>query len=269
MKKFFLNKKLMTAVLSLSLVFVIGGIAVFAAFQSGLPGIEKILGGFEIPEFSIGSENSSSEEAEPEPEENETDLNDVTIKPVEPEIGEEPEAGNVVEEPIVYRAPERMMAITLEAGIDYRTENGMSTADIQKSIDKAISDAKNLSANTIFLETTFGETVLYNSEGMPQTKESIDMLKYAAERAKAEGLFVYVVFDVLKTNVSGKAETSYVLNSEQLMQIGKNAKALSTYDIDGIMFDTYSVESAGNVYGDYTKELEMLGESLGLEVMSV
>lgn len=253
MKKFFLNKKLMTAVLSLSLVFVIGGIAVFAAFQSGLPGIEKILGGFEIPEFSIGSENSSSEEAEPEPEENETDLNDVTIKPVEPEIGEEPEAGNVVEGPIVYRAPERMMAITLEAGIDYRTENGMSTADIQKSIDKAISDAKNLSANTIFLETTFGETVLYNSEGMPQTKESIDMLKYAAERAKAEGLFVYVVFDVLKTNVSGKAETSYVLNSEQLMQIGKNAKALGTYDIDGIMLDTYSVESAGNVYADYTK----------------
>ena len=58
MKKFFLNKKLMTAVLSLSLVLVIGGIAVFAAFQSGLPGIEKLLGGFEKPD----SESSSSEE---------------------------------------------------------------------------------------------------------------------------------------------------------------------------------------------------------------
>jgi len=241
----------MTAVLSLSLVFVIGGIAVFAAFQSGLPGIEKILGGFEIPESVMSSESSSSEESEPE--ENETDLNDVTISPVDPEINPEPEIGNIADGPIVYRAPERMMAITLEAGYDYRTENGMSTADIQKSIDKAIIDAKNLSANTIFLETSFGETVLYYSEGMPQTKESIDMLKYAAERAKAEGLYVYVVFDVLKTNVNGKAETSFVLNGEQLSQIAKNAKALSTYDIDGIMLDTYSVESAGNVYADYTK----------------
>ena len=79
----------------------------------------------------------------------------------------------------------RMMAKTLEAGVDYLTESGMSTEDIQKSIDKAISDAKTLSANTVFLETTFGETVLYAGEGMPQAKESIDMLKYAAERAKA------------------------------------------------------------------------------------
>ena len=120
MKKFFLNKKLMTAVLSLSLVFVIGGIAVFAAFQSGLPGIEKILdgfNGFEIPQFEIGSESSSSEEEQPF-EENVTDLNDVTINPVEPEINEEPEIENVVEGPIVYRAPDRMMAITLEAGVD-------------------------------------------------------------------------------------------------------------------------------------------------------
>ena len=263
MKKFFLNKKLMSVVLSLSLVLIICGTAVFAAFQSGLPGIEKILdgfNGFEIPQFEIGSESSSSEEEQPF-EENVTDLNDVTINPVEPEINEEPEIENVVEGPIVYRAPDRMMAITLEAGVDYLTESGMSTEDIQKSIDKAISDAKTLSANTVFLETTFGETVLYAGEGMPQAKESIDMLKYASEKAKAEGLFVYVVFDVLKTNIEGKTETSFVLDSKQLSQIAKNAKALSTYDIDGILLDTYSVESAGNVYEDYTK----YGSGMGYE----
>ena len=65
MKKFFLNKKLMTAVLSLSLIFVIGGIAVFAALQSGLPGVEKILGGFDFQIKQESSESSSSEEEKP------------------------------------------------------------------------------------------------------------------------------------------------------------------------------------------------------------
>lgn len=259
MKKFFLNKKLMTAVLSLSLVLVIGGIAVFAAFQSGLPGIEKILGGFEIPEKTPGSESSSSEE-EVLPEGEETEPGGIVINPVEPE-NEGPNIENVVDGPIVFRAPERMMAVTLKAGVDYRKEDGMSTADIQKSIDSAIAEAKKLSANTVFLETTFGETVLYSSEGMPQAKESVDMLKYASEKAKSEGLFVYVVFDVLKTNVEGKVKTSFVLNGEQLSQIGANAKALSKYDIDGIMLNTYSVESAGAVYDDYTK----YGSGMGYE----
>ena len=77
---------------------------------------------------------------------------------------------------------------------DFAQENFSGIAVIKAFVK----EAKELSANTVFLETSFGETVLYNSEGMPQAKESIDMLKYASEKAKAEGLFVYVVFDVLK-----------------------------------------------------------------------
>ena len=266
MKKFFLNKKLMTVVLSLSLVLIICGTAVFAAFQSGLPGIEKILNGIEIPdfpEFPINSEPSSEEESS-EQEEIEVDLNDVTINPVEPEIPdvpEEPEIENVVEGPIVFRAPDRMMAITLAAGIDYYTESTMSTEDIQKSIDKAIADAKELSANTVFLETSFGDSVIYSSEDMPQAKTSIDMLGYASQKAKNEGLFVYVVFDVLKSNNDGKAEVSSVLNNEQISAIGRNAKALAKYDIDGIMLNTYTVESEGTAYSDYMK----YGSGMGFE----
>ncbi len=261
MKKLFLNKKLMTAVLSLSLVFVIGGIAVFAAFQSGLPGVEKILENFDFPQ---SSESSSSENESVAPEQSDVDLNDVTISPTEPEtpdVPEEPEIENIVEGPVIFRAPERMMAITLAAGTDYCKEEGMSISDISKSIDDAILKAKDLSANTIFLETTFGETVLYSAEGMPQAKMSMDVLSYAAESAKAEGLYVYVVFDVLKTGSEGKAETSFVLDSEQLEQIAKNAKALSKYDIDGIMLNTYTIESNGAVYEDYIK----YGSGMGYE----
>lgn len=252
MKKFFLNKKLMTAVLSLSLVLIIGGIAVFAAFQSGLPGIDKILAGFEINESNGNYESSSSQESSSNGESDES-IGSIEINPVEPDVDKDPEIGNISDGPIVFRAPERMMAVTLTPGVDYCTESQMSTADIQKSIDSAIADAKALSANTIFLETSFGETVIYKSEGMPQAKESIDMLKYASEKAKSEGLFVYVVFDVLKINVNGKAEISFVLGDNSLSQIAVNAKALSEYDIDGIMLNTYTMESTGEIYGDYTK----------------
>ncbi|MBQ6878282.1 MAG: N-acetylmuramoyl-L-alanine amidase [Oscillospiraceae bacterium] len=264
MKKLFLNKKLMTFVLSLSLIAVISGIAVFAAFQSGLPGVEKILGSMDYFYRPGSSENSSSEEEQSVPEQNDVNLNDVTINPTEPEtpdVQEEPEIENIVEGPIVYHAPERMMAITLKAGVDYYTEEGASTEDIQKSIDTALEEAKKLSANTVFLETSFGETVLYSSVDMPQAKTSIDMLKYASEKAKSMDLYVYVVFDVLKINSNGKVETSYVLDSKQLSVISANAKAVCAYDIDGIMLNTYTVESDGKAYSDYTK----YGSGMGFE----
>ncbi|MBQ7124189.1 MAG: N-acetylmuramoyl-L-alanine amidase [Oscillospiraceae bacterium] len=259
MKKFFLNKKLMTAVLSLCLVAVISGIAVFAAFQNGLPGVEKLFGDFEFPQ---SSESSSSEEESSVPEVPDTEADsDIIINPVEPSVPDAPNvpnAGNVSDSPIVYNAPDRMMAITINAGEDYYTEAGMSTGDIQASIDKALEDAKALSANTVFIETTFGENVLYASEKMPQAEASIDMLKYTSEKAKAMDMYVYAVFDVLKT---GEAEKSAVLNSEQLSLIAENAAALGKYDIDGIMLDAYTVESDGDAYSDYTK----YGSGMGYE----
>ncbi|MBQ7875157.1 MAG: N-acetylmuramoyl-L-alanine amidase [Oscillospiraceae bacterium] len=267
MKKFFLNKKLMTFVLSFSLFLVIGGIAVFAAFQSGLPGVEMILSNIDLP-LSSESSSSDGESSAPEfsePEGTDVDLNgDINIAPVEPIVPSEPDEpviDNVVEGPVVYRAPERMMAITLAPGIDYYTEENMSAEDIQKSIDKALEDAKALSANTVFLETTFGDKVLYTSIDMPQAETSIDMLKYAAEKAKSMELYVYVVFDVLNVSTGGAVATSDVLNSEQLALISENASAISQYDIDGIMLNTYTVESGGNAYMDYTR----YGSGMGYE----
>ena len=44
------------------------------------------------------------------------------------------------------------MAITLTAGVDFYTDPSASAEDVKKSIDKAIADAKTLSANTVFIE---------------------------------------------------------------------------------------------------------------------
>lgn len=252
MKKFFLNKKLMTAVLSLCLIFVIGGIAVFAAFESGLPGIELILSNFDIPENSLSSESSSSlpESSAPEAMPEKEPDTDISINPITPV---NPPAENVVDSPIVYNAPERMMAITIKAGEDFYVEEGMSTEEIKKSIDKALEDAKELSANTVFIETTFGDTVLYASDAQNQTETEIDMLKYASEKAKSMELYVYAVFDVFAVDSK--------IGNDELSQISKNASALAKYELDGIMLNSFTAESSGNAYTDYAK----FGSGMGYE----
>ena len=252
MKKFFLNKKLMTLVLSLCLCIVIGGIAVFAAFQSGLPGVERIKDAFSD---TVSSESSSSEQPEQLPEEdNSAELDsDIVFEPITPDT-QIPEIENTNEGPIVFDFPERMMAITIKAGEDFAKEEGMSVADIEKSIDEAIEGAKALSANTIFIETAYGDKVLYYSEGMPQAEVSIDMLKYAVDKAKSMDMYVYVVLGVLNFE-------NEEITSEKLTQISKNAAALCEYDIDGVMLDAYTVNSNGNAYSEYTK----FGGGMGYE----
>ena len=193
MKKFFLNKKLMAFVLCLCLGAVIIGVGAFAAVNGGLPGMSIIT-------EQLGKEHKHEQNpSESESSQGDSEISgDIVIAPEEPS-GEEEPVQPAPTEPIVYAAPERMMAVTLTAGKDYFTDSKMSTADIQNSIDSAIAKAKELSANTVFLETSYDGGTLFSSASGNQAAVSIDMLKYAAEKAREHEMYVYVVFDVLKS----------------------------------------------------------------------
>ena len=170
MKKFFLNKKLMALVLCLCLSAVIIGVGAFAAANSGLPGMSIISEKFVTEHESEPSSSSSENGSETRPEID----GDITIKPNISEE-EEPDAP-LSSEPVVYAAPERMMAVTLTAGKDYFTDDKMSTADIQSSIDSAIIKAKDLSANTVFLETSYNESTLFASADGKQAAVSLSLI---------------------------------------------------------------------------------------------
>lgn len=258
MKKFFLNKKLMTFVLMLSLIAVIGGIMAFAAFDGGFPGLNKII---EAVSSNIDNTENNSQGDNNTPDDIEIPQ-DIDIEPSAPENLEEPNIGQISDDPIiVFNVPERMMAITLKAGEDYYTESGATVSEIQKSIDDAVFEAKNLSANTIFLETVFENAVIYESDKMPQAPVQIDMLKYAAEKAKAEGLYVYAIFNLLYANNDGSLSTDQLVSSEQLSLIKDSAKTLSTYGFDGIMMSTYTISADANSYENYAQ----FGSGMGYE----
>lgn len=244
MKKFFLNKKLMALVLCLCLGTVIVGVGAFAAVNSGLPGMsiisEKLGNTHEHQQNPSLSEDLSTDKADSEIS------GDIVIEPEEPSTDDVPDEP-LPTEPIVYAAPERMMAVTLTAGKDYYTDSKMSTAEIQSSVDSAVKKAKELSANTVFLETSYDGGLIFASASENQAAVSIDMLKYAIEKAREQGMYVYVVFDVLKyiNNDGG------VPNAAELSSIRADAAALCAYDIDGIMLDTYTVDSTGGAYSEY------------------
>lgn len=244
MKKFFLNKKLMALVLCLCLGAVIVGVGAFAAANSGLPGMsiisEKLGNPHEHQQNPSSSEDLSTDKTDSEIS------GDIVIEPEEPSTDDVPDEP-LPTEPIVYAAPERMMAVTLTAGKDYYTDSKMSTAEIQSSVDSAVKKAKELSANTVFLETSYDGGLIFASASENQAAVSIDMLKYAIEKAREQGMYVYVVFDVLKyiNNDGG------VPNAAELSSIRADAAALCAYDIDGIMLDTYTVDSTGGAYSEY------------------
>lgn len=248
MKKFFLNKKLMAFVLSLCLVLVIGGIGALAAWKSGLPGIamlkEKI-----SEETKTPSEPTEQEDTTQAP----IIIDPIEIAPIE-EPHEEIEPQEEVENiPIVYAVPERMMAITIEAGKDFYTDPQMSVSETEDSIEKMLKNAKDLSANTIFVRTDYAGKVLFASEGSEQVESSIDLLRFIAEKAKAQDLYVYTILSM--DNGENSDNTSNISVLEQ------NVKALCSYPIDGIMLDSYTISSDGQMYAGYLKN----GGGMGYE----
>ncbi len=247
MKKLFLDKKKLALVLSLVFCVIVLGVGVFAAFNGGLPGLEAI--------NAMASDKSSSEVASSEPAPEEASEPEEVSEPEEPAEPEETQ-------PIVYRKPDRMMAVTLTAGVDYFTDPAMSDADIKASIDKAIDDAAELTANTVILATRYGDTVLYRSADLPQTKVSFDILNYAAARAKAKNMYVYVVFDVLLSEQDGKAAMSGTIDRDVLKSIDANVKQLvQGYDIDAVLLDGYTVARGSGTYAEYAKN----GNGMGYE----
>lgn len=243
MKKFFLNKKLMALVLCLCLGLSIMGIAAFAAVGGGLPGMSI------ISDKLNGKPEEEPGTSDIEGEENADFGGEITIEPEVPDnsMSTVPETP-IQTEPIVYAAPDRMMAVTLTAGKDYYKDATMSTAEIQSSIDSAIEKAKELSANTIFLETSLDEGTLYSSASEQNAAVSIDVLKYACEKIREHEMYVYFVFDVLKYSDDNETPAS-----NQISNIKSDAATLCAYDIDGIMLNMYTVQSDGAAYSEYLK----------------
>ena len=246
MKRLFLNRKLTFLILCMALTVVIGGIGAYAAVTSGLPGLDILKTAAEAEESEQGEPELSitpaGEESEPE----------VVIQPVVSETEQE----------IEYDRSERMMAVTLTAGVDYYTDPAMTDEQIMASVDSALGDAESLGANTVIFETIYGDKVLYRSSGMPQAEVAFDILNYAVSKAKSMHFYVYAVYDVLLTNEDGAAVFTNNADREQIKLIDSNLRQLvDSYEIDAVLLDSFTIEQGSATYQDYAQ----FGGGIGYE----
>lgn len=226
------------------MALVVLGTAGFVAIKNGIPGLDKIIN-------NSHSKNSIVDQRDDE--DNEIDQQDTDVIDVTPPVEDTPEE----EEPVLpvepvepepteinYTFPERMMAITLKAGEDFYTDQNVSDQDIMKSIDSAVKDSKDLSGNTIFVDLSYEDSVLFSGGVKKQVQSNVDMLRYLTESAKNNDIEVYVLFDV----------SDYYENTspaECISNISHDIKAIANYDIDGILVDSYETNANGEMYNNY------------------
>jgi N-acetylmuramoyl-L-alanine amidase len=134
---------------------------------------------------------------------------------------------------------------------DFETDNG-------KIADEVFEEIAALGMNTVIIETSDKDTIFYNAD-MNKSNES-DLLSTAIESAQAEGLNVYLTFDVntvLYGNGVRNAHSSGNINS----LIAEIHKFTLKYYCDGIILTNYYSSRCEESFGRYME----FGAGIGYE----
>lgn len=241
MKNLFLHKKILALLLSVVFFAVLFGVGTFAAVKNGLPGLE-VLSNIE-EEKNIEAEEPIYDD---EQEEIVTPGEDISVEiPEEPILPQEPL-------PIKFNLPERMMAMTLTPGVDYYSDESMTNDEIKKSIDDAIDNAIELTANTVIFSTRYNGRVLYRSQFLPKAEFEFDILNYAVSKAKSKNLYVYFIMDLLHDGTGNSTQSGKIATRQMIKNVSEDAKNIVTgYDIDAVILDNFSVSKNNESFLSY------------------
>ncbi|MEM1483353.1 N-acetylmuramoyl-L-alanine amidase [Oscillospiraceae bacterium PP1C4] len=174
------------------------------------------------------------------------------------------------EEPVFFNIPSEMRAVTLVAGRDYMTApTDTARATLASQIDKALNDAKELTMNSIIIDTKYKDSVLFKSSVLPMVQVDLDCTDYIVTKAREMGFYVYATYDVsnLADNGGNYVKASSA-DGETLDDVAANIGAFAeSYELDGILLSNYYNEDnaasyvrynengGGIGYGNYLKQV--------------
>lgn len=99
---------------------------------------------------------------------------------------------------------------------------------------------------------TYNDSVIYQSDTLPQAVAGLDVLEYIVEQCRDQGLFVYPIYDVLDSFEEGKIQVMQQVNSDKLTAIKKDAASfVEKYKVDGVILDNFYAEDSSSMYGHY------------------
>lgn len=156
--------------------------------------------------------------------------------------------------------PQELKAVVLQPGQDFEPTDIES--DCITSIEQAIAKAVEYEMNAIFVPVNLAGGTLYTSDSWPM-QTGFDLLQVTLDKAKAEGLYVYGVFDAACGASEGSEYGALPLLTAATVQsacVELNALT-SRYELDGVYLTGYYNQKTAQSMMLYKTE----GSGMGFE----
>lgn len=146
--------------------------------------------------------------------------------------------------------PDEMRAVYLTPGVDYL--KGEGEAETNARIDQLLNSAKEMTMNTVIINTNMDGKVIFPSSVLPMAELSYDPLPYLISKAKELGLYTYMIFPTLSVvgdevpSSVGKIEISAVDRMESDIK-----GFCQRYQPNGVIIDGYYNVGSGDSYSHY------------------
>ena len=141
----------------------------------------------------------------------------------------------------VHNFPAEMRGVYLVPGKDFLTDVNAPAAAIKAEIDTALSNARNLTMNTVVIDTVYNGRVIFDTIGAPRVPVGFDLMEYIVTRAKEEGLFVYAIFDASLFSDNISPNTLLSVNAGTISRLASNLREFAVkYAPDGILIYGYT-----------------------------
>lgn len=231
------------------MVFII---ALFAVIILVAAGVALAVGPMSPP---AEEQSSSQPEAEIMPE-------DMIASEMGDPEGETPEEGEIIDsQPVTFNKPGEMRAVYLTPGEDFLTSSPMAADKLKAEIDTAIANAVKLTMNTVIIDTNATKSVIFKNDVFPVASESFDIMDYLVQKARANNLYVYAIYDVLQEFDGAAMSQPGAVTGEVMDNSISALLSLCDYNIDGVLVRSYYNEATASSYADYLRA----GGSIGFE----
>ena len=197
--------------------------------------------------------SADEDESEPQDESSEPDSS-FGDESSEPKEEEEPEE-EPTDEPVYFNVPDEMKGVMLVAGRDYLTGDDVSKATLASQIDQALAAAKDLTMNSIIIDTKYENSVLFDSSALQMKESELDCTDYITTKAKDMGFYVYATYDVSDlANEDGSYRRAASADGDTLDEIIDNiGEFAEKYKFDGILLSNYYNTAAADSYAQYLR----------------
>lgn len=169
-----------------------------------------------------------------------------------PEEDPGPQDPDQPEQPVyTYNKPDEMKGFYLVPGQDFLTGDS-SEEKVKAEIDSVIGRAAGMGLNTAIIQTAGQGGVIYNSKNMPALTTFFDPLQYAISRARAQGMYVYCIYNTMYVGNGEAMGRATGLDAATVNFLREEAADfVTTYHPDGILLDEYYNEETDSSYGTY------------------